>query len=252
MPEMDFKTYVEELHARINARHIDHFELLGLPRSATFKEIEQSYRQLEGLFTEKNIAALGQGECAAKARNLRERFDHAHEVLTDYSKRRDYENRGFHEPDEKERIELPPEMARKIFAKAKVLFTKKEYALCLDVVDQAIQMDPRAEYHRLRGLCLMNTPHRQHEAEASLLKATEIEPWNAEHFLTLGMLFYNEKLPQRALGYFQKTLELDSGNLQARRKLEELEGPRQGGLEKMRGTVLQALRKILPSVFGRR
>ncbi len=252
MPEIDFKAYVEELHARVSARSLDHYELLGLPRSATFKDIEQSYGRLSGLFSEKNIAALGQGECAATARSLRERLDHAHEVLTDYSKRRDYENRGFREPGEREKTEPPPDMARKIFAKARTLFTKNEYVLCLEVVDKAIQLDPRAEYHQLRGRCLMNIRHRRHEAEASLLKATEIEPWNAEHFLALGMLFYNERLPQRALGYFQKTLELDSGNLQARKKLEELEGPRAGSLEKLRDTVLQALRKILPSFFGRK
>ncbi len=252
MPENDFKAIVEKFHARVGNRRVDHFEMLGLPKSATFQDIERAYERLTELFSEKNLAALGNGENAAMARSLRDRFDHAHEILTDYSKRQDYENRGFREPHEMEKIEPPPDIARKIFAKAKVLFSTKQYALCLEVIDKIIQMDARAEYYLLRGLCLMNIHHRRHEAEASLLKASEIEPWNAEHFFALGMLFYNEKLPHRALGYFQKTVSLDAGHLQARKKLEELEGPQYSSLEKLYNGLVRALQKALPSLFRRK
>jgi curved DNA-binding protein CbpA len=249
MPENDFQAIVEKLYAGVGSRRVDHFEILGLSRSATFQDIERSYRRLAELFSEENMAALGNSESAARAKDLRSRFDHAHDVLTDYAKRQEYENRGFKEPHEKEKIEQPPDMARRMFAKAKVLFSTKQYALCLEVVDKIIGMDPRAEYYHMRGLCLMNIHHRRHEAEATLLKATEIEPWNAEHFLALGMLFYNERLPQRALSYFKKTLDIDAGNLQARKKVEELEGPLPGGLEKLRAALLGVLRKVLPTFF---
>ncbi len=252
MAEIDIKAYIEEFYVKVGNRRIDHFEMLGLPKSATFQDIEQTYQRLARLFSEENLAALGNSESTAKARSLRDRFDHAHEVLINYAKRQDYENRGFREPDEKEKVEQPPDTARKIYAKAKVLFSTKQYALCLEVIDKVIAMDPRAEYYQLRGLCLMHIRHRRHEAEATLLKATEIEPWNAEHFFALGTLFYNEKLPHRALGYFQKTVSLDSGHLQARKKLEELEGPRLSNWQKLYAGLLQVLQKALPSVFRRK
>jgi tetratricopeptide (TPR) repeat protein len=252
MPETDFKVYVEEFHARVSARHVDYFELLGLPKSATFQDIERAYRGLAERFSEENLAALGQSESAVRARALRGHFDHAHEVLTNYSKRQDYENRGFHEAHEKEKIDQPPDMARKIYAKAKILYSQKQYRFCIEAMDKAIKLDSRAEYYQLLGLCQMNISNMRHEAEVSLLKATEIEPWNAEHFFALGILFYNEKLPNRALGYFQKTVCLDAGHLQARKKLEELQGPQFSSLDKLRTGLVQALQKILPSIFRRK
>ena len=247
MPGTELLALMEKLHARESGRRLDHFEILGLSHSATFQDIEDAYRRLSELFSDDRLEALGSGENADKARDLRRRFDHAHEVLTDYAKRQDYENRGFKEAGDEEKIENPADTARKIFVKTKFLLSTKQYALGLEVIDKAIAIDPQAGYYHLRGLCLMNIPHRRHEAEAVLLKAAELEPWNAEHSLALGTLFYMEKLPKRAMGYFRKTLELDAGNLQARKKLDELEGPRQEGLKKLQTDLLRALRNALPS-----
>lgn len=249
MPGIDLKAFAVKLYAHASRRRLDHFEILGLSHAATFEEIERAYQRLSGLFSEPRLAALGNDESAAQARELRRRFDHAHEVLTDYAKRHEYESRGFKEADETEKVEQPPDTARKIFAKARALFAKKEFALALELAEKALAIDPRAEYHQLRGLCLMNIRHRRHEAEAALLKATEIEPWNANHFLALGMMFYNEKLPQRALVYFKKTLELDSGNAQAREKLEAITGPPPTPMERLRAGLARALHKVMPTFF---
>ena len=248
MPETDLKTFADKLYARASSRRLDHFEVLGLTQSATFAEIDSAYRRLAAFFSEQRLAALD-GESAARARELRRRFQRAHEVLTDYAKRHDYESRGFKEAGETEKVEQPADTARRIFAKAKALFAQKQFALALELAEKALEADPRAEHHHLRGLCLMNIRHRRHEAEAALLKAVEIEPWNAGHVLALGMMFYNEKLPQRALGYFKKTLELDSANAQAREKVEWIEGPPPTTIERLRAGLARRLGKAMPTFF---
>jgi len=252
MAETDFKKYVEEVHARITARRFDHFELLGLPKSATFQDIEKAYRRLSARFSDENIAGLGESEAAIKARYLVDRIDHAYEVLTNYSKREDYEKRGFREAHEVEKIEQPPDIARGIYQKAKVLYAQKQYRMCMDALDKAIKLDERAEYFQLLGLCQMNIPSLRRKAEENLLKAAEIEPWNAEHFYALGMLFYSEKLPRRAVGYFRKAVYLEPGHVQAKKKVEEIEGPQLSGWQKLMQGVGDALRKALPSLFRRK
>lgn len=248
MAETDLKTFVDKLYARAGSRRLDHFEILGLTHSATFEEIEVAFRRLAEFFSEQRLAALD-GETAARARELRRRFLRAHEVLTDYAKRHDYESRGFKEAGEIEKVEQPADTARRIFAKARTLFAQKQYALALELAGKALDVDPRAEHHHLRGLCLMNIRHRRHEAEAALRKAAELEPWNPGHVLALAMMFYNEKLPQRALGYFKKTLELDSGNAQAREKVELIEGPPPTSLERLRSGLARSLGKVMPTFF---
>jgi len=252
MPETDFKAFVEEFHGRISARRFDHYELLGLKKSATYDDIEQAYQRLNALLSPENIEALGESENAVKARTLRERIDRAHEVLTDYAKRQEYEHRGFREASEVVKTEQPPDIARDIYKKAKALYARKEIRLCIEAVEQAIKLEARAEYYQLLGLCQMHIQSLERKAEQSLLKAAEIEPWNAEHFFALGMLFYHQRLPQRALGYFRKALQLEPRHVQAQRKLEELEGPRVSGWQKFGDGLLHVLRKALPSVFRRK
>ncbi len=248
MAGTDLKTFVDTLYARASSRRFDHFEILGLTHSATFDEIETAFRRLAAFFSEQRLAALD-GETAARARELRRRFLRAHEVLTDYAKRHDYESRGFKEAGEIEKVEQPADKARRIFAKARALFAQKRYPLALELAEKALDIDPRAEHHHLRGLCLMNIRHRRHEAEAALQKAAELEPWNAGHVLALGMMFYNEKLPQRALVYFKKALDLDSGNAQAREKVELIEGPPPTPMENLRAGLARGLGKVMPTFF---
>jgi tetratricopeptide (TPR) repeat protein len=88
----------------------------------------------------------------------------------------------------------------------------------------------------------------KHKAETSLLKATEMESWNAEPYAELGMLFYSERLYKRAEGYFRKALELEPSHTVARKKLEEIVGPEIKPMEKVQKT----LGKVFPSFFGKK
>jgi len=52
----------------------------------------------------------------------------------------------------------------------------------------------------------------------------ELEPWNAEPYVALGLLFLNEKLEKRAEGFFRKALSIDPDHAMARKKIEEISG----------------------------
>jgi len=243
---------INELQASLQAPGYNYFTLLGLTLSATQKEIEAAYRQLADELSNDRLAALGESEAGRQGHALALHLLRAYQVLSDYGKRGEYEKRGYKEfvaPDAKEDT---VEFAKALYRKALTLFNQKNFQKAITVVEDAIRNNPvKAEYHFLLGLCQKELPSLHRQAEQSLSKAAAIEPWNAEHIVALGMLFYSERLPKRAEAYFRKALELEPNHELARRKLAEIAGPEKSPFALLKGKGEKLLGKLLPSLFQR-
>ena len=131
--------------------------------------------------------------------------------MINYDKRAAYEKRGFRDLSEVDEPEEDPiEKAKEIYRKAKSLYAQKEYQKIASVMEQAIKLDPtRAGYYLLLGKCQSRISTLKRNAETNLNKALEMEPWNVEPHAALGVLFYSERLFQRAEGYFRKALHIE-------------------------------------------
>jgi tetratricopeptide (TPR) repeat protein len=133
------------------------------------------------------------------------------------------------------------------------LYQQKNYQKAIPVMEDALKNNPAtAEYHRLLGLCQAELPSMKRQAEQNLAKAAALEPWNAEHVVALGMLFYRERLFKRAEGFFRKALELEPKHELAGKKLVEIAGPEKTRADRMKEKGQDLLKKVLPSFFGRR
>ncbi len=243
---------IDELQARLKAPGYNYFTLLGLTLAATQKEIESAYQQLADEFSDERLASLGEGEAARKGRALAQLLRRAFEVLSNYGKRGEYEKRGYKEFVQPDAKEDTIEFAKSLYRKAVTLFNQKNFQKAVLVVEDAIKHNPaKAEYYLLLGLCQSELPSMKRQAEQSLAKAAAIEPWNAEHVVALGMLFYSERLPKRAEGFFRKALELEPKHELARKKLLEITGPEKNFSEQLKEKGKMLLHKILPSLFDR-
>jgi tetratricopeptide (TPR) repeat protein len=244
---------INELQKRVQTPGYNYFTLLGLTLSATQKEIEAAYRQLAEELSGDRLAALGKSEVAQQGHALAKQLQRAFQVLSDYGKRGEYEKRGYKEfvaPDAKEDT---VEFAKALYRKALTLFNQKNYPKAIMVVEDAIRNNPaKAEYYSLLGRCQSELPSMHRQAEQSLAKAAAIEPWNAEHVVALGMLFYSERLLKRAEGFFRKALELDPNHELARKKLTVITGPEKNFSEELKDKGEKLLKKILPSFFDRK
>jgi tetratricopeptide (TPR) repeat protein len=244
---------INELQARLEAPGYNYFTLLGLTLAATQKEIEAAYSQLAEELSSARLAALGQSEAARTGQSIAKQLQRAFQVISDYDKRGEYEKRGFKEfipPDAKEDT---VEFAKILYRKALTLFNQKNFQKAIMVVEDAIRNNPaKAEYYLLLGLCQSELPSRKRQAEENLLKAANIEPWNAEHVVALGMLFYSERLPKRAEGFFRKALDLEPNHDLARKKLAEITGPEKNFSDQIKEKGEKLLKKVLPSLFGRK
>lgn len=246
----DFYRRIHQLHEKLSDPGFDYFQLLGLPRTAISKDIERAYQASMAEFSDDRIAKLSDPELGQRARAIAAKIKRAYVVLADYGQRAEYEKRGYREPKaEDEKEEDPLEMAKTLYRKAKVLYARQDFDMAISALEKSLRLDPeKPDCYYLLGVCQSRIPALKREAERNLLKAAEMEPWNAEHWTALGMLFYSEKLFARAETHFRKALSLEPGQQLARKKLEEIVGPEKKPLD----SVKEGLQKVFPSIFGKK
>ena len=245
-----FETAINLFYDKIKNKGMNYYDLLGIPTTATQREIEGAYKQFSEEFSPEKISDLPDPDIRKRAQFLVTTGKRAYEVLADFDKRGQYEKTGFRDVDPNSlKEEDPIEKAREIYRKAKTLYGLQNYAPAVKVMEEALKLDDsRADYFLLLGMCQAQIPELKRQAEVSLRKASDMETWNAEPYAALGMLFYSEKLKNRAEQYFRRALELDPNHAVAKKKLFEIVGPEVKTMEK----VQQTLGKVFPSFFGKK
>jgi len=245
-----FEARLKQVYSKLKNTEVNHFELFGLPKTATFRDIQAAYGKYSQAFPRDKIKMVADPETQKMGIFILERINRAYEVLSDYDKKADYEKKGFRDidPDAGKDEDLE-ELAKVIYKKGKNLHAQKQFDKAIIAMKEAIKLDPeKPSYYLLLGLSQSQFPHLKMEAEKNLRKASEMESWNAEPVVGLGMLFYSEKLYKRAETYFRKALELESGHALARAKLNEIAQPEETLMDK----VHDQLSKFLPTVFGKK
>jgi Flp pilus assembly protein TadD len=110
-------------------------------------------------------------------------------------------------------------LAEHYYQQGRARFERKEYHAAVHLLREAIKLDPtRAPYHYHLGIALIRNPRTRREAELHLAKAAELEPYNAQIRVKLGMLYKEAGLTKRAEQYFRAALQLDPDNRVARRE----------------------------------
>ncbi|MCK4836641.1 MAG: DnaJ domain-containing protein [Candidatus Aminicenantes bacterium] len=246
----NFEQQINELYEKLTTTEMDYFELLGVPRTAITKDIEIAFKKQSAEFSADQLEKLRDPELKQKVKMIADRIKRAYEVLSDYDKRGRYEDRGYREAgpqDEKE--EDPVEIAKILYKKAKTLYNRQDYNMAIAALEKAIHLDSgKPDNYYLLGVCQSRIPALIREAEKNLLKAVEMEPWNAEHYAALGMIFYSERLFSRAESYFRQALSKEPSHMLARKKLEEIAGPEKKPMDLLK----DGLQKVFPTFFGKK
>ena len=117
--------------------------------------------------------------------------------------------------------QLPPaQMAELCYQQGRARFERKEYHAAVHLLREAIKLDPsRAPYHYHLGLALIRNPRTRRDAELHLSKAAELEPYNAQIRVKLGILYKEAGLSKRAEHFFREALQMDPENRVAMREL---------------------------------
>jgi Flp pilus assembly protein TadD len=116
----------------------------------------------------------------------------------------------------------PAQMAEVYYQQGRARFERKEYHAAVHLLREAIKLDPsRAPYHYHLGIALIRNPRTRRDAERHLARAAELEPYNAQVRVKLGLLYKEAGLNKRADHYFREALQLDPDNRVARRELND-------------------------------
>jgi tetratricopeptide (TPR) repeat protein len=108
------------------------------------------------------------------------------------------------------------------YQQGKARLEHKDYYGAVQLLREAVRLDSnKAPYHFHLGLALMRNPRARREGEQHLMKAAELDPFNAQIRLRLGLIYKEAGLAKKAEAYFREALQIDPEN---RAALKELKG----------------------------
>ncbi len=122
-------------------------------------------------------------------------------------------------------LEEQAKRSESFYVKAREFFKAKDFYNAIQYCEQALKAYAAdARYHSLLGQALLRNPDYrwQKRAEQSLLKAAEIDPWNAEHFFHLGNFYRSHNLLRKAKKSFEKAVEVSPSHGEALKALSEM------------------------------
>lgn len=114
----------------------------------------------------------------------------------------------------------PAQMAEHYYNQGRARFDRKEYHVAVHLLREAVKLDAsRAPYHFHLGVALIRNPRTRREADEHLSKAAELDPYNSQIRVKLGLIYKEAGLPKKAESYFRSALQLDPDNRAARREV---------------------------------
>jgi curved DNA-binding protein CbpA len=133
------------------------------------------------------------------------------------------------EPRPQAASQTPAQTAEQLYNQGRARFDRKEYHAAVHLLREAIRLDAtQPHYHFHLGLALIRNPRTRREAETHLSKASELDPYNPQIRVKLGLLYKEAGLAKKAEHYFNEALSLDPENRVAKRELSKKDGKKKG------------------------
>jgi curved DNA-binding protein CbpA len=222
------KLELDELEARIEElkeiksqlKNRNYYELLGISRVATDDEIKRAYFNLARKYhPDRFNSSLNDYSLVNEVFNA---LNSGYRTLIDPGKRKFYDQQLSAAAQES-----PDDVGRKAevkYRQGRTLYNQGMYEEAVIFLEEAIRLKrAKADYYLLLAMAESKLPACKKKAEEDFLRAIEMEPWNAEGYLGLGLLYLGEGLRVKARKQLQRALEIEPDHHQARMALEELE-----------------------------
>jgi len=206
----------------------DHFEVLGLARGASPREIKKAYFRLAKAYHPDRHYEPGMEAAHPMLETLFDRLTQAYQVLSQEPIRRGHDEAEAvrkHAPstarpaETEEREQQAAEQCQRGEA-ALLAGNLKEAITCLELAVK--QDDTKARYHALLGQALAHVPNRREDAKGELRLAIELDPYNADYHIVLGLLYLQMEAIGMALVQFEEALRWDPANAKAKEQVEQI------------------------------
>lgn len=228
----DAQAQVEEvLEFREKISSMNYYQILRVSKDASEDEIKKAYFQLARKFHPDRFDRSVNDHYRTQIGEVFDAITKAYRTLSDKALKKQYDAKSPARAKEDSR-----DFSRNAdikFRQAKTLYTLERYEDAFALLEEAISLKrDKADYFLLLAMTEAKIPSFHKKAEEHFLKARELEPWNSEAHVGLGLLYKTEGLLTKATKSFQKALELDADHDVARRELAALgKGAKKGGLK---------------------
>ena len=200
------------------------YQILDIPKTATEEEVKKAYFGLARRFHpdrfDRHIAAEFKGQ-------IDEVFDgitNAYRVLSNKESRRIYDAKSG-PAQTQEDVQDTYRKADIKFRQGKTLHAQGRFDEAIAYLEEAVRIrKDKGDYFLLLAMCESKLPAYVKKAEQDFLKAIQLEPWNPEGYVGLGLLYKAEGMQTRAIKQLEKALEVEPDHASARDALNELTG----------------------------
>jgi DnaJ-domain-containing protein 1 len=203
----------------------NHFEVLGVPLTASDAEVQAAYFRLARQFHPDAHHDPALADLRDPLEKTFARINTAYDVLSNPARRAAYESflaRQQAPPPEREES---PEVIERALQDAEQLWTEGKHwemiGLIHGVLPQA-RGRARQRMRVLRAQAHLKYPERVRQVIDDLLDVATENPQDAQVQYLLGVAFRTAGLKKRAAGHFKKTLELRPQHREARMELEAI------------------------------
>jgi tetratricopeptide (TPR) repeat protein len=231
---LDAQAQIEEvLDFREKISSMNYYQILRVSKEASEDEIKKAYFQLARKFHPDRFDRSVIDRYRAQIGEIFDTVTKAYRTLSNEVLRRQYDAKSPARTKDDSR-----DFSRKAdikFRQAKTLYTLERYEDALILLEEALSLKrDKADYFLLLAMTEAKIPTFHKKAEEHFLKARELEPWNPEAYVGLGMLYKTEGLLTKATKSFQKALDIDADHDLARRELGALgKGAKKRGLKSL-------------------
>ena len=228
----------EIVEAYETLRSKNHFEALGIERTATDAQVKEAYFRLAKRFHPDTHHDPNMADLRDKLETVFIRLGEAYEVL------RNPRSRAAHESDIASRAPrapapdaraaapkpepavpvpaLDPAVAAQSVRRAEKYMAEEKYWDAIQLLEAAVPVlegKPKQRARLVLARAYTKNPNWVHQAEETLHEVVRDEPKNVEAYLALGQLYKAGGLRGRSLSMFRKALELKPENEEAQAEL---------------------------------
>ena len=205
------------------------YQILDIPRTATDDEVKKGYFQMARRFHPDRFDRQIVVEFKAQIDEVFDGITNAYRVLSNKESRRVYDAKSG-TVSTQEDVQEAFRKADIKFRQGKTLHAQGRYDEAIAYLEEAVRVRrDKADYYLLLAMCESKLPPYVQKAEQDFQKAIQMEPWNPEGYVGLGLLYKAEGLQTKAIKQLEKALEADADHASAREALDDLTGGQKKG-----------------------
>jgi curved DNA-binding protein CbpA len=222
----------------------NYYKLLRVTTDAPRPLIKKNYYELVRAFHPDRHMA--NPERTPSLNKLMEAVTTAYKTLTDETARQVYDEKlaSGSVGVGRNSASQPPMTGEQCIEKAQACYKANNPGAAIVWMRRATELEPESpKFHRLLARALSPVAPLRKEAAAHYEKSLELDSWNLNARLELATLYEQMKLPWRARPHYEKVLELDAGNARATQRLRQISDAETGNKQSFVDRILHPTAK---------